>query len=1308
MVKTLFVYILVQTAFFVYLSGQNLCPNPNFQEHFDCPFGGVFTCSDWEVSLGTPDYYHPCHPTYNSVPQNSAGFQYSAAGGAYIGIAIANPNILNVREFISAELIEPLVPGCYEIKLFYSNPENFNWANHIGAYVSVGIPANLIGITPQCETTNILPNQQDWLEHSALFYTEGGETHISIGNFRDDNQTLTQIYYNPNAISATAYVYVDSVSLTFLGNEVLPVDIGPDITVCTHDFPVMLNSGYSSGTSQWSTGITSQYTEVYEPGNYSVLVSEGCQRGYDTIIISIFDTPDFELASELFFCEDSFTEIYLDPELGDYQWSDGTTGPYRIFDFPGFYTVDLVYDCGVVQKSFEVIKVPFVKIPEIEDVTICESGFPYNITLHSLDNQINTISWSNGTNGPEFIAYTEGEYFVRVENSCYSASESFNISIAKLLPDSIPFDRNPLCKNDTLEIIAPLINANYLWQDSSTQSFFTAIGPGHYQLTMSNECGSKEYNFAIDTLTQINIDLGQDKKICPGDSILLSGQLSTPYQWNTGQIDTSIWVKIGGEYIASFTGPCGLASDTIVVTEDGTPPMFQLVDSLELCLGDTILLAFSGDTTSIHFLWSTGNTSPMLNITEPGVYTLYCSNSCGTTSDSVLVLPGKSLPDLTLPASAIICPGDSIQVQYPDTDVTIQWNTGSNQNVVYPQNSGVYYVDIFNECSIVSDSIMVEIKTLPEKPLLPPDLSICHGDTLFVESIVINDLNVWNTGQESHQIFIYHPGLYILEGANRCGKAYDTIEVFDLGSAPLVDLGPDRQICTGDSIFIKPTGYFNILSWNTGQNSDSLLVNQTGIYIATALNDCGTITDTVEVVVSDIVPPIDLGPDLSICRGTSATLQILNPHANILWSTGETGSFINVENEGWYSAELITSCGSSFDSIYVSFIADIPQINLGMDTMVCEFFEWSHFLKDIDDENSKILWNNGDTTRLVQYSTPGTYWVTVSNECSSSSDTISIGILPKIPDWRLPADTVLCDQSSYTIQPDRMIENVEYFWNGVIGLDKLELNTSGLYILQIKNECSQTTDSIQVVFDHAPKPFSFPKMDTLCSGETIVLSENQGNTFTYTWQDGSHNTSYQVTKSGLYQLMIKGRCGEESSQTNITVLSFRAFESDVSNAYFPCIGDTLFIDIPKQENNYIEWSDGTQNWSNEFYSDGEFTARIYNYCHDTIIRFYINFEECKDDDIFIPNIFSPNDDGENDYFSIYYPEGIQIIRSEIRIYDRWGENVFFSQDPFFQWYGDFQGNSIVHGVYVFLYEAEISDGRSAKKIIKSGDITITR
>lgn len=99
---------------------------------------------------------------------------------------------------------------------------------------------------------------------------------------------------------------------------------------------------------------------------------------------------------------------------------------------------------------------------------------------------------------------------------------------------------------------------------------------------------------------------------------------------------------------------------------------------------------------------------------------------------------------------------------------------------------------------------------------------------------------------------------------------------------------------------------------------------------------------------------------------------------------------------------------------------------------------------------------------------------------------------------------------------------------------------------------------------------------------------------------------------------------------------------------------------------------------------------------------------CGETSVFVPNAFSPNSDGENDFLRI---RGEEITSLNLSVYNRWGQLVFESenvnmiQDQSFGWDGRFNGEIQDPGVYVYTIDVTCSDNRSFSK---KGNVTLIR
>ena len=191
----------------------------------------------------------------------------------------------------------------------------------------------------------------------------------------------------------------------------------------------------------------------------------------------------------------------------------------------------------------------------------------------------------------------------------------------------------------------------------------------------------------------------------------------------------------------------------------------------------------------------------------------------------------------------------------------------------------------------------------------------------------------------------------------------------------------------------------------------------------------------------------------------------------------------------------------------------------------------------------------------------------------------------------------------------------------------------------------------------------------LCNGDTLSIGENL------------------YVFPGIYVDTLSTSYGCDSIiTTNLMLLE----TENVYESYKICEGDSLMHNL------------------GIFYNPGTYTfiVEIENECNyeHTLFIEVESKETCKIKNCktYIPNIFSPNNDGINDLFR---PFSEVVTFEKLTIFDRWGNNLYETQerDPF--WNGKFQGNDCMPGIYVYLIEGVCQNG---DKIIFTNDITIIK
>ena len=223
----------------------NLVPNPSFEIHDTCPYssGQAFLASPWITHM-TSDYFNSCGNANYSVPSNFYGYQAAHSGQAYCQIATLtwNPSY-NYREFLQVKLLDTLEAGrTYCINFFVTTSETYSqyYSPEIGVHFSDTAisPINIISPPIYCEIyfsaqfenpVNNLINDTSWTLVSGEYVSQGGEAWITIGNFKNDSNSVYSFFHNVSSYYSA--VFIDDVSII----RKVEASAGPDTNFCLND-----------------------------------------------------------------------------------------------------------------------------------------------------------------------------------------------------------------------------------------------------------------------------------------------------------------------------------------------------------------------------------------------------------------------------------------------------------------------------------------------------------------------------------------------------------------------------------------------------------------------------------------------------------------------------------------------------------------------------------------------------------------------------------------------------------------------------------------------------------------------------------------------------------------------------------------------------------------------------------------------------------------------------------------------------------------------------------------------------------------
>ncbi|MBR9859656.1 T9SS type B sorting domain-containing protein [bacterium] len=625
----------------------------------------------------------------------------------------------------------------------------------------------------------------------------------------------------------------------------------------------------------------------------------------------------------------------------------------------------------------------------------------------------------------------------------------------------------------------------------------------------------------------------------------------------------------------------------------------------------------------------------------------------------------------------------------------ILWNDGFTQRYRIIKDTGTYWVRATYGCDTVRDTIHFILEYSPTVPVLPNDSTYCDDFPdieLDAQHDTILASYMWNSGDTSQKITVSSEGKYWVDIITpNCGTKTDTIN-YILRDTPEPILPEDSIFCDEVDIelVVGQAANDELYVWNTGDSVKSIVVDDTGYYKVIVSNFCGA--DSAEFNASLLrTPQMQLPNDTTFCDQVSYVLRVKDTadnSENYLWTDIDDGVIIGfsdsikVTKSSLYKVDAINKCGSSSDSINIS-ILHTPTLELGEDSIYCDVI--NTILKGGDSENKEAYtWSTGATVDSIQVTDKGEYWLSISNICGAISDTVEFieRISPEATitaqDFGKLNDTIFCDKIDLVLNASFNDPEAEYLWNTTDETPTLTVQNPGKYWVEVSNHCGTAVAELDLGLLLSPTVELGPERVFCGTMGTVDLSVGKtDNNEIYLWSGGGTSSSNTITTEGKHWVQISNKCaivsdtlftrvspypmvslGPDTTLCGDFELRLDAGNTGMSYLWMP-YGETTQQIIATEQ---IEYSVTVTNSDNCSSSD--------------------NFEVLPDciSHVHIPTAFSPNFDNIND---VYKPTLINYQDYTIRIYNRWGELVFESNDVDRGWDGTYQGVDAPQGVYLY-------------------------
>ncbi len=552
---------------------------------------------------------------------------------------------------------------------------------------------------------------------------------------------------------------------------------------------------------------------------------------------------------------------------------------------------------------------------------------------------------------------------------------------------------------------------------------------------------------------------------------------------------------------------------------------------------------------------------------------------------------------------------------------------------------------------------------------------------------------------------------------DRCVFVSEKIQSIDTSSS-LLDYRLEKSnaaLCRNDSVNLKIVnqGLSDIkVSWDTGSFNDSTWVYKPGFYKAFIENDLGC-RDTLLVEIKSSDPRLIANKQDNKCFAAFSSSIDLNLSGGIFpfrytWSDSVfIEDRINIRN-GTYWLHISDSIGCTLDTTFTITSPTSLGLNLTAHAASCAPARDGKVTSSVTGGKPPydIHWSNGLKVYDVDTLSVGIYTITAtdSNLCTTAF-TFSIDDLSPLRgnsiDTICAGGTLSIGSKKYT-SPGRYIDTL----TSVKGCDSVHI----------------TNLTINPVVD-----FILMAKDPSCNGlEDGIISLTNITGFpgyTYFLNDNKVIPDFlKSLKSGNYTVKLQDRFGC-FKEKGIALSNAEKIEFSIGNDTLIDFGDTLktkpITNLGSSSIKSIKWNTSPDNgscnnclqtFSYRPTSDHTLRATLTNAtgCEATDeiqIRVNLDFKT------FVPNIFKPLNPNfqQNQYLTVMAGRQVVGVRY-FRIFNRFGDQLFESRsfapnDTSAGWDGNFKGQAVPQGVYVYLAEVEYSDGRTG---LVKGDFTLLR
>ncbi len=778
-----------------------------------------------------------------------------------------------------------------------------------------------------------------------------------------------------------------------------------------------------------------------------------------------------------------------------------------------------------------------------------------------------------------------------------------------------------------------------------------------------------------------------------------------------------------GDGVTDINDQCPCAAGNLA---NGCVSVVVTGDSV-ICNGESTTLTGTG---AGSYLWNNGATTPSITV-NPTVntrYSLVVTASNGYTDSSVINVRVNQLPAVTAsPAAPAICTGNSATLTASGA-ASYAWSTTATTTsiTVSPTNNASYSVTgtDANGCSASATS-NVTVNALPVIGVAPSATAICNGNSASLTASGGTGYS-WSTTATTAVISVSPSAAttYVVTGtdANNCSATASGL--VNVNALPVPSITPaNPSICVGNSITLTAAGGTGFV-WGGAETTAAITVSPsttTGYSVTvTDANSC-TASATTSVAVNQLPVPAINPAAVAICADTSATLTASGGNS-YLWNTNASGAAISVSPPA-NATYTVTATDANSCSATASAQVTVNALPIASITPASDVICMGNSSTLTASGGTAYGWSTNESTAaiIVTPTANTTYTVTVTdvNTCSATA-TANVTVVPTMV-LATAVTNISCNgnnDGAISLNVSSGQSPYNYAWSTNATTANISGLAAGTYSVIVTDNagCTATTQAslTEPALLVLTSSYVNPTCKTVSDNGSITINVTGGTTpYQYNWSTGASTAGLVGVGEGNFDLTVSDakNCTVSSAFVLAYIYDFAA--NTTANVSIKA-GETATLDvmvIGNAGNFSILWNPAATlscaDCANPVAAPNLTTVYNVEIKNDSgcsaIAQTTVTV--VPDYTVFVPNAFSPNNDGNNDVFKMF-GNIKNIAFLEVQIFNRIGEKVFESEDHEFAWDGNYKGVIQAPGIFTWQMKLTFLDGH--KEELRKGSLTLLK